>query len=366
MSVRWSKQVGLADALVLGVERARPAALVVASLLAKAMAWLKLARPRTWSFAISMFVFGYASTGQISVWNMVLGILVCSVLIGTTNVFNAWTDRREDAINLPHRARLIATLGESTLRTSFALGYLLAFGAALLVGPAYAAVVSLAILDSILYSWGLRLKASASLSLLSFSLVVALSFMSGWVINEPVGTLSPLLILLTYFFLAYGTIKNFPDASGDRAAGVKTIYSLFCERKAILIASMLLFSPYLLLAAMLTAGLLAPKYLACYLFVPVLCLMVRKKLRDKSVAEREATHVLGFFYQMSLFLVTLSVYYPTPGTLLAAILLFFLCALSDYYKIDSRPYDLRLGNLFGLDRQPSAAREQLLRPSASD
>ena len=129
---------------------------------------------------------------------------------------------------------------------------------------------------------------------------------------------------------------------------------------------MLLFSPYLLLAGLLTAGLLAPKYLACYLFVPVLCLMVRKKLRDKSVAEREATHVLGFFYQITFFLVALSVYYPTPGTLLAAVLLFFLCALSDYYKIDSRPYDLRPAKLLGIGRRHAPTRPQLARSSASD
>ena len=365
MSVRLGEQLGLADALALpasktkSVDRFNP-------LSARAMAWLKLARPRTWSFALCMFVFSYASTGQVSARNMALGILVCCVLIGTTNVFNAWTDRREDAINLPHRGRLIACLGESTLRATFVLGYLVVLIAALMVGRAYALVVSLAVLDSILYSWGVRLKARASLSLLSFSLVVALSFISGWVINEPLSTLSPLLILLTYFFLAYGTIKNFPDAAGDRASGVKTIYSLFGERKAIVIASALLFSPYLLLTSMLAAEILPAKYVVCYLFLPVLFLLVGKKLRDRSVAEREATHVLGFFYQITFFLVTLVVYHFSPAMLGAAVIMFLLCALSDYYQIDSRPYDLRLGSLLSGKRRPATPKEVLVHPSASD
>ena len=176
----------------------------------------------------------------------------------------------------------------------------------------------------------------------------------------------PLLVLLTCFFLAYGTIKNFPDAAGDRASGVKTIYSIFSERKAIVIASALLLSPYLLLTSMLAAEILPAKYVVCYLFLPVLFLMVRKKLRDRSVAEREATHVLGFFYQITFFLVTLVVYHFSPAMLGAAVIMFLLCALSDFYRIDSRPYDLRFVNLLPQKRRLATPKGALSHPSAFD
>jgi len=324
---------------------------VSASLWARSVAWLKLARPRTWSFATAMFVFAYASTGKVSAWRMALGILVAMLLTGTTNVFNAWTDRREDAVNLPHRGQMIATLGAGTLQGSVVLGYLAVLTAGILAGPTYALLVFLGTLDSIFYSWGPRLKAHPIFSLLSFSGVVALAFISGWVMSEPFAAISPLIILLTYFFFAYGTIKNFPDAPGDKAAGVKTIYTVFSGRKAILIASALLFSPYLLLTLMLVGGQLGLEYLLCYLFVPVLGLIIRKKLGDSTVEQREATHALGYFYQISFFLVTLTVYYARPGTVVAAILMFLLCVLSDYYKVDSRPYDLRPGLLLGIGRR---------------
>ncbi len=158
----------------------------------------------------------------------------------------------------------------------------------------------------------MRFKARPTLSLVSFSGAVGLAFLSGMSIVGSINLLNPVLLLVTYFMLTYGTVKNLPDYSGDKKAGTRTTATVFRSMgSAVRFSGILLFTPYLLLTAMIATGLLAPIYLADLGMAAILAMIVANMMKAKSSQELEKTHTIGFFYAISFLLFTLVLASPT-------------------------------------------------------
>lgn len=323
-----------------------------ATWLSRIVALLKLSRPRTWSFAVSMFVGAYLSTGVYTLDKILVGAAIVALVTALTNLFNAYTDQEEDSVNLPNRQPMLEAIAFRRLKLWITAGYIIAVCVAAYLGPLFTLVVVIAVVDSILYSWGLRLKAHPVFSLVAFSGAVVLPFVAGWVTSRSIVEISPLVIVLGYFFFAYGNIKNLPDIPGDRQAGLRTLFTIYTFDKSVKVVSAVLLSPYVLLCGFIMASLLGIKYVTCFLFMPVVTYIIYRAVTARTREEKEATHALGYFYQLTFFLVALILYEPSPIMIGAAVMLLAISATADYYKVDSRPYDLRLSTLLGLSRSP--------------
>jgi len=299
---------------------------------------LRLARPRTWTFAASSFILGYTLAGGTSLFQIGLGLAVAGLVTAATNVVNAYADRREDAVNQPSRVFWVEQIGTRETLLSIIVLYTLAFAASLFLGPLFMLVLAAGVFNSIFYSIRpLRFKARPTLSLVSFSGAVGLAFLSGMSIVGSINLLHPVLLLVTYFMLTYGTVKNLPDYSGDKKAGTRTTATVFRSMgSAVRFSGILLFTPYLLLTAMIATGLLAPIYLADLGMAAILAMIVANMMKAKSSQELEKTHTIGFFYAISFLLFTLVLASPTLVSIIVLLSAYLWTLLVSRVSMDSR------------------------------
>jgi len=299
---------------------------------------LRLARPRTWTFAASSFILGYILAGGTSLFQIGLGLAVAGLVTAATNVVNAYADRREDAVNQPSRVFWVEQIGTRETLLSIIVLYTLAFAASLFLGPLFMLVLAAGVFNSIFYSIRpLRFKARPTLSLVSFSGAVGLAFLSGMSIVGSINLLNPVLLLVTYFMLTYGTVKNLPDYSGDKKAGTRTTATVFRSMgSAVRFSGILLFTPYLLLTAMIATGLLAPIYLADLGMAAILAMIVANMMKAKSSQELEKTHTIGFFYAISFLLFTLVLASPTLVSIIVLLSAYLWTLLVSRVSMDSR------------------------------
>jgi len=267
-----------------------------------------------------------------------LGLAVAGLVTAATNVVNAYADRREDTVNQPSRVFWVEQIGTHGTLLSIIVLYTLAFAASLFLGPLFMLVLAAGVFNSIFYSIRpLRFKARPTLSLVSFSGSVGLAFLSGMSIVGPINLLNPVFLLVTYFMLTYGTVKNLPDYSGDKKAGTRTTATVFQSMgSAVRFSGILLFTPYLLLTAMIATGLLAPIYLADLGMAAILAMIVARMMKAKSSQELEKTHTIGFFYAISFLLFTLVLASPTLVSIIVLLSAYLWTLLVSRVSMDSR------------------------------
>jgi 4-hydroxybenzoate polyprenyltransferase len=287
---------------------------------------LRLSRPRTWTFAASSFILGYTLAGGASLFQIGLGLAVAGLVTAATNVVNAYADRREDAVNQPSRVFWVEQIGTGGAISAIAVLYGLAFAVSVLLGPLFMLVLAVGAFNSLFYSARpLRFKARPALSLISFSGAVGLAF------------LNPVFLLITYFMLTYGTVKNLPDYFGDKKAGTRTTATIFGSIKnAVRFSGVLLFTPYVLLIGLVSSGLLAPIYLADLGLAMILTMILSKMVKAKSSQELEKTHTIGFFYAISFILFTLVLTAPTLASIVVILAAYLWTLLVSRVSMDSR------------------------------
>lgn len=269
-----------------------------------ATAWklVTLGRPRTWFFSYFAFLAGlYMAGGGVDALTTVVGLAVFAVWTAGTNLINAYTDVREDEINLPDRVATVDCIGRDLVRNVALLCFAFSVVASVLVDLRFGALVVIAVLDGYFYSMPpLRLKARPVASLVSFSGAFGFPLMGGYLLASDSTAVPPIIWLLTYWFLTYGTVKNLPDYHGDLTAGLRTPATVFdTQRDAILFASIVLLSPFPLIVSFALTGVIALKYLLLLAFCPVLTVVLHKSLGGDSFEELEIAHTEGFFYAMS-------------------------------------------------------------------
>jgi len=300
---------------------------------------LSLLRPRTWVFATSTFLFAYLMAGEVVPWKALLGALICSLATGVTNLFNTYTDREEDAINQPVRARHLEEVGLRNVARFTVVLYVSVVLLSATLGSLFLALTLVAVLDSLLYSIPpFRVKRHWFTGMLSFTGVVCFSFLAGWSLGQPITMLPPVFLLASYFFFVYFSFKNIPDYIGDSKFGVKTLMTAQGGyRKGVWASFLVLSTPYGLLAALVLLGWLNATYLACFLFLPVLAYIGHATITAKDTARMERLHTYGFLYGVSFLMLVYFLAVPQPVSLvLIASVYGFLLLVMKIRVLDSR------------------------------
>ena len=283
---------------------------------------MKLARPRTWMFAIISFAFAYLSDPVQNTFELMLGIGIFSLLTGATNMINSYTDIEEDRVNNPIRIIWIEQLGLQNLVNSFVAIYMVVIGLSLLLGFNFTLIVTLAVFDSIFYSLPpLRFKQHPITALLAFSGAVSFPFLAGITLaHNSIDITNPFFLLFSLFMFAYGTVKNIPDHIGDKIAGLKTTSTAFNSyRKAVLVSTSILLTPYALLCYLVFIRSLDVLYLHNLPLMIFPLYWCYSNLRTSERGKSEKIHTYGFLYAISFFLLNMIVSYPTVTTALIVI-----------------------------------------------
>ena len=235
------------------------AALVVRFL--KPITWI----PVIWSFlcgAVSSGAFGWREAGGMK---FLLALLLTGPLAtGTCQMLNDYFDRDLDEINEPSRPIPggAITLRDATLL--IAIWSVLSVIAGYLIHPLIGLYVVVGIVNAHLYSANpIKLKKR----LWAGNIIVAVSYLIiPWIAGEiayrpslSLDSLTPSLIVSGLYTLASTgtmTINDFKSIEGDRQVGINTLPAVFGERKAAVIASVLINLGQLLAAGyMLLLGL---------------------------------------------------------------------------------------------------------------
>jgi len=211
---------------------------------------IKFLKPITWIPVIWSFICGCVASGQFGWENLLdlkfwLGVLLTGPLVsGTCQMLNDYFDREIDKINEPTRP---IPAGDISLRDATLLIILwsaLSVGVALYIHPFIAAHVVLGIVNAHLYSANpIKLKKR----LWAGNIIVAFSYLVyPWLAGEVAysGTISTpsLIISLLYAFASTGTmtINDFKSTEGDTRVGIRTLPVAFGERKAAIIAAVMI------------------------------------------------------------------------------------------------------------------------------
>ena len=267
----------------------------------------RLAGPRTWVFASASFILGYALSGGLSLFSVVIGVAIASLVTAATNIVNAYADRKEDAVNQPARAFWLDQVGDKGVRATSIFLYCVSIVLSVFLSPLFVLILFLGVLNSVFYSVRpFRFKSHPLSALISFSCALALPFLGGLSVNGTPDLFNPMLWLVTYFMFCYGTVKNLPDYVGDKKAGVRTSATIFNKvSNAVLFTGILLFTPHVLLLGLVGFGLLQPIYLADFSLLPLLGIVFLKMHRARNSEQLEHAHTFGYFYAITFVLATL-------------------------------------------------------------
>lgn len=212
--------------------------------------FIKFLKPITWIPVIWSFVcgcvasgkFGWSNLGDLVFW---LGVLLTGPLVsGTCQMLNDYFDREIDAINEPTRP---LPAGDISLRNAtilISVWSVLSVVVAYLIHPLVAALTILGIINAHLYSAEpIKLKKR----MWAGNIIVAFSYLvSPWLAGEIAyrGEISvpSAIISVLYAFASTGTmtINDFKSIEGDTRIGVRTLPVVFGERKAALIAAIVI------------------------------------------------------------------------------------------------------------------------------
>jgi 4-hydroxybenzoate polyprenyltransferase len=186
-----------------------------------------------------------------AVWTMVYGITTLVLLNAASNCLNGAYDAHIDAINKPYRPipRGLVTRDEA-VSLAYAL-YFLAFFRALLISPAFWAIVMLVAATSYYYSMPpVRFKKRFWLSNISIAFGRGmLGFVAAWTLfGDPLNP-TPWVIggIMFIFLVGATTSKDFTDVEGDRRYGMRTLPVVYGPRRAALIATPFFVGPFLLI-----------------------------------------------------------------------------------------------------------------------
>jgi 4-hydroxybenzoate polyprenyltransferase len=299
---------------------------------------VKLARPRTWTFIVFSYVIGWFLSGAALSGRFFVGLMVSVIGVINVNLLNAYTDQEEDLINLPHRVAMLDKVGEKTLIAVIAALY----GAATLLAMAmpfwYKVVYIISAFDAIFYSLPpLRLKGGPISSLVSFAGAVFLPAVGAWTLEYDLMSTPLIIIFLGYVFLTYCTLKNIPDYDGDKLAGLRTSATIFSsKKKASYAATVLLLSPYPLLVALTSLGIVEARFNVLIWLLPVIGYISYGIIKAETYEEHERFHTLGLIYVVAFLVSTLLIISPTLNTLGFIIGLLAVQGLILKTKLDSR------------------------------
>lgn len=308
---------------------------------------ISLSRPRTCVIGFLAYVLGLQHADLPWSYNAYVGAVCIYIACACSNLGNTYSDRREDAANLPGRVAQMDRLGERNLL--LALFGLQGFALVLAATAGWDQLLLIAITLAIVHAYSfppLRLKARPFLGVLTFSQAVAFPFLVGrgadgfeatW--HAPGETLRGLVFFafLSLWFTAKGFFKNVPDYYGDKSAGLRTSATIFgsyrAAAKCALVLTILAYGAVVLPVAL---GLERQVLLVAVGWIPIAAINAVRLVRAPD--SREANRVLARDMKISVgFIATLLLVFESgASTLLCIVLALAVLIFSDHLKLDSR------------------------------
>jgi chlorophyll synthase len=216
--------------------------------------FVRFLKPVTWIPVVWSFLCGAVASGAFG-WHELTGLkfflavlLTGPLATGTCQMLNDYFDRDLDEINEPTRPIPGGAISLRSATILIALWSVLSVITGWLVHPLIALYVVVGIINAHLYSANpIKLKKR----LWAGNTIVAVSYLViPWVAGEiayravfTLENLTPSLIAATLYTIASTgtmTINDFKSIEGDRQVGIRTLPVVFGERKAALIASVLI------------------------------------------------------------------------------------------------------------------------------
>lgn len=211
----------------------------------KPVTWI----PVIWSFLCGAVASGAFGWSDVVGWKFLLGMLLTGPLAsGTCQMLNDYFDRDLDSINEPERPIPGGAISLRNATLLISVWALLSVVAGYLIHPLIGLYVVVGIINAHLYSANpIKLKKR----LWAGNIIVAVSYlvipwMAGVIAYAPEmtsGILWPSLVVAGLFTLASTgtmTINDFKSIEGDRQNTIRTLPVVFGERKAALIAAVLI------------------------------------------------------------------------------------------------------------------------------
>jgi chlorophyll synthase len=244
-----------------------------------------LLKPITWFPPMWAMLCGVVSSGVAvsSRWSfLIAGIALAGPLVcGTSQAVNDWFDRHVDAINEPHRpipsGRIAGRWG-----LAIAIGWsVVSLAVAALTGPWVLAATALGLAGAWAYSAPpFRFKTSGWVgpAVVGFS-YEGLSWFTGAAVMAgalPSGRVLALLCL--YSLGAHGimTLNDFKAVTGDRVMGLRSLPVVLGERRAALLASVVMAVPQMVVVVLLSRwGMVLPAVAVAVMLAAQLALMPR-------------------------------------------------------------------------------------------
>ncbi len=211
----------------------------------KPVTWI----PVVWSFicgAVASGAFGWQQLGEIKFWLAML--LTGPLATGTCQMLNDYFDRDLDEINEPNRPIPGGAISLKSATLLISLWSVLSVIVGWMVHPLIALYVVVGIINAHLYSANpIKLKKR----LWAGNIIVAISYLIiPWVAGEiayrpnfSLHAITPSLIVATLYTVASTgtmTINDFKSIEGDRQVGIHTLPAVFGERKAAIIAAVMI------------------------------------------------------------------------------------------------------------------------------
>lgn len=225
--------------------------------------FVRFLKPVTWIPVMWSFLCGAVSSGVFG-WHELFGtkfllalLLTGPLATGTCQMLNDYFDRDLDEINEPSRPIPGGAISLKHATVLIALWSILSVIAGYLIAPLIALYVIIGIVNAHLYSANpIKLKKR----LWAGNLIVAASYLiipwiAGLIAYLPkfsTTALQPSLIVASLYTIASTgtmTINDFKSIEGDRQVGIRTLPAVFGEKKAAVIASLLIDLGQILAAA---------------------------------------------------------------------------------------------------------------------
>ncbi len=294
------------------------------------LAILKIAKVPFWFMWLAPAVFAYMASARGGGvhhvgWFVASGFGICA-LQSTGCIHNELVDQPEDHVNQPKRAALVAAVGEDTLWRLVFLGYAACFlgliPIGIIVGPTPVVIMLIGCLAAPLYNWGPRFKRRPGLAEFAIGWAVFCIYLYAWSWNRPVGEVSPVIWVLTYFFAITCLIKDLPDVAGDELVGARGIFSVKQARLRLGLLLFIYLSPYALLVGFVGAGILPLRFLGMLGLAALGLVVMAWGERVSSLDTLIAVYEIAFVYVHVFFLALLVLDTMTVWAIVVAVLLF--------------------------------------------
>jgi UbiA prenyltransferase family len=300
-------------------DNARATAVTSGGALRDLSVWLRCGSCRFTAYYFLAFYAGLLLEGGGGWAWLAFGFVYWFAFSTATELTNRLSDRVEDEVNRPERTALCHRVGFDRIRrVTIALwtGILIADVAWLVAypRPLLAALLAVAAIASVNYSFGVRAKRRYYLSPFIITFPFCGTFLTGWAVygsSDRLELAAVFAITLGGFIFALSTVKDLTDVTGDFRVRFEGIVPWLVREGLNELIAAVMFAPFIFLLAMVSLDLLPERFLWLAAFMPAAIGSSVWIRRAANSEERAALREFVYHYWLALLCVAVLILVPT-------------------------------------------------------